>query len=138
MSKSIKPGELGAALERELTIYSEAVNDKILNATIFHMDELVRITRETAPNGKRHRYGGRITSDTKALRRMGGGGGLRGRTFRATWYVKAPDYRLTHLLVHGHATRNGGRTKADPFLQNALDKVLPEYEESIREAVKHD
>ena len=45
-------------------------------------------------------------------------------------------HRLTHLLVHGHATRNGGRTKANPFLKNALDAVLPEYERAVEEAVK--
>ena len=55
---------------------------------------------------------------------------------RYIWYVKAPDHRLTHLLVHGHATRNGGRTKANPFLKNALDDVLPEYERAVEEAVK--
>ena len=55
---------------------------------------------------------------------------------RHIWYVKAPDHRLTHLLVHGHATRNGGRTKPDPFLHNALADVLPEYEKAVEEAVK--
>ena len=52
------------------------------------------------------------------------------------WHVKAPDYRLTHLLVHGHATKTGGRTKADPFLHKALDVVLPEYEQAVKEACK--
>ena len=59
-------------------------------------------------------------------------------TKKYIWHVKAPDHRLTHLLVHGHATRNGGRTKADPFLQNALDTVLPEYETAVKEAVQSD
>jgi hypothetical protein len=57
---------------------------------------------------------------------------------RFIWHVKAPDYRLTHLLVKGHATKDGGRTKANPFLQNALDQVLPEYEKEVEEAVKSD
>jgi hypothetical protein len=51
------------------------------------------------------------------------------------WHVKAPDHRITHLLVHGHATRNGGRTKANPFLRNALDQVLPAYEKEVKEAL---
>ena len=52
------------------------------------------------------------------------------------WYVRPPDHRVTHLLVKGHATRNGGRTKADPFLRNALDQVLPEYEKAVEESLK--
>jgi hypothetical protein len=40
--------------------------------------------------------------------------------------------------VHGHATKNGGRTRADPFLHNALGHVLPEYERAIEEAVQND
>ena len=52
--------------------------------------------------------------------------------------MKAPCHRLTHLLVHGHETRDGGRTRPDPFLKNALDRVLPEYERDVEEAIKGD
>ena len=136
MGKRIKAGELGAAMEHELTIYSEEVNAELSRVTYNSMNKLVRMTKATAPKGKRHgQYAKNITADHSLLRRKGGGG-YRGRTIRSTWYVKAPDYRLTHLLVHGHEKRNGGRTRANPFLQNALDQVLPEYEMAVQEVLK--
>jgi hypothetical protein len=31
---------------------------------------------------------------------------------------------------------NGGRVPGDPFLKNALDEVLPDYEKDVEEALK--
>lgn len=33
---------------------------------------------------------------------------------RKTWHVKSPDYRLTHLLEHGHLSRDG-TTRVKPY-----------------------
>lgn len=53
------------------------------------------------------------------------------------WYVKKPEYRLTHLLVHGHKIAGTSRkTKPNPFLERALERVLAEYEAGVKEAVK--
>lgn len=125
---TITPDKLATAIERELTIYHEDINEKLREVTRNSMADLVRKTRNTAPaksgNFKRH-----IAGDFRGLKRGN-------RKVSATWYVKDPHYRLTHLLVHGHATKDGGRTKADPFLQNALNEILPAYEEAVKEAIK--
>ena len=129
MSKAIKPTELAGAVEHELTLYHEDVLAGLRAVTEESITDLVKRTRATAPK-KTGRFRKQIAADKSRL--------AGGHNIRATWYVKAPDYRLTHLLVHGHATKNGGRTKADPFLQNALDAVLPEYERKVEEVLKGD
>lgn len=128
--------DLQSQMNRVLTIYSEELNEKLREITQESMKELVRETKATAPRGKRGQYRRRIAADYTGTQRSARG--IRGNTVKAIWYVKAPDYRLTHLLVHGHATKDGGRTTPDPFLQNALDKVLPEYEQKVQEVISND
>ncbi len=126
MAKSVKPEDLSAALEQELTVYHESITERIKALSKEAVSKLVKLTRSTAPVGRRGSYKRNIASKEAVKSRNG-------NTY--VWYVKAPDYRLTHLLVHGHATRSGGRTKADPFLANAVDQVLPEYEKAVEEAI---
>lgn len=126
MGRTVSLENLGEAIEQELTLYAEDVQEGVEAAAQASMKKLVKLTRATAPVGARGSFRKNITSTKKK----------RGpRDVQQIWHVKAPDARLTHLLVHGHATKDGGRTKADPFLQNALDQVLPEYEREIREVI---
>jgi hypothetical protein len=122
--------KLADALEKELTVYHEEVNEGLRQVTRDSMAKLVKQTKATAPVGKRHgQYRKNITADFRGLKRGS-------RSVSATWYVRAPDYRLTHLLVHGHETKSGGRTRPNPFLENAVNQVLPEYETAVQEVLK--
>ena len=133
--RRIHVGELGSALESMLEVYSENAQNGLAAAIEKNMQDLVKKTRATAPTGRRKgKFRKNITADYQELRRRTK---LRGRTLRATWYVKAPDYRLTHLIVHGHEKKNGGRTRGNPFLQNALDEVLPNYEREVEEVLRN-
>lgn len=127
MAKTTKPEDLGKALEQELTVYHKGVVELLDKAGNKAVKKLVKLTRATAPQGARGSF--RRSISGKVLFKN-----ERGSTH--VWYVKAPDHRLTHLLVHGHATKNGDRTKGSPFLENALKTVLPEYEKDVQEAVK--
>ena len=129
---------LSAALEAQLSKYNQELNDKLTACVEQSINQLVKITKATAPRGRRNgQYRKNISADRRDLKRAkrGAHGGFHGRVTSATWYVKAPDYRLTHLLVNGHATRNGGRTSANPFLQNAVNQVIPAYEQRVQEAL---
>ena len=128
MSKKIPIEDLGAAIQEALTIYGEDVNEAINEAGEESIKALAKETRTTAPVGHRGSFRKNIASKVLEKRK-------RGNTY--VWYVKGADARLTHLLVHGHATKDGGRTKANPFLQKALDHVLPNYMKRIEEAIKN-
>lgn len=128
MVKGIKPTNIGEAIGNELTIYHEQIVAKLDEAAENAAKKLVKLTKATAPKDS---GGFRCNIASKRLRKT-----ENGSTY--VWYVKPPDHRLTHLLVHGHATKNGGRTKADPFLENALETVRQEYEAAAEEAVKSD
>lgn len=126
MAKTIKPEDLQGAIQKELEVYSEDVVARVNAAGQASIKKLRKLTKATAPVAS-----GSFRKNI-AVKVLDAGHGMK----KFVWYVKPPDHRLTHLLVHGHATKTGGRTKADPFLKNALNTVLPEYEKTVEEALK--
>lgn len=128
MAKStINPSDLGGAIAEQLTLYHAEVIDKVNAAGEKAVKSLVQKTKKTAPKQSGD-FRKAITSVTKENPATGD------KEF--TWGARAPHYRLTHLLVNGHAKQNGGRVAGDPFLENALAEVLPEYEKDVEEAIQ--
>lgn len=127
MAKTVSIDQLGTAIAAELEGYSEGVKDQVEQASEKAVKKLVKLTKASAPvktgSFKRH-----ITWTAKDT-----GLGVK----KYFWHVKAPDHRLTHLLVHGHANVDGSRTAGDPFLHTALNTVLPEYERDVEEAIRN-
>jgi hypothetical protein len=122
--------ELGEAMSQLLEEYNQEVVEGVDGAGMNAIQELVRLTRATAPVGFRGKFKRSIAWTEKYK----GTSKLTGRTF--VWYVKPPDHRLTHLLVKPHATKDGGQTKANPFLHNAVEKVQRQYIEDVEDALK--
>ena len=126
MSRKVKPDALAAAIQQELEEWRGDVQDRVNDAGRESIEKLVKMTKATAPK-KSGKFRRSITSE-ESTNAMGA------KTY--TWGAKAPSHRVTHLLVHGHANRGGGRTPGNPFLENAISSVLPEYEEAVKEAVE--
>ena len=126
MGKTIKPTDLGKAISAELTVYHEDVVEKVNAAGSSAIKELVKRTKAGAPVDK---------GDFKksiASKEITMGNGMKSFVL----FARPPLHRIFHLLVHGHVKQNGGRVPGNPFLQDACDQVLPEYEKSIEEALK--
>ena len=73
--------------------------------------------------------------------RAGGRGGAYAKGWTTTKRGKArivynkPHYQLTHLLEYGHATRNGGRTKAIPHIKPVEEEANKQFADEVKEAV---
>lgn len=119
---------LHKTIKTELKMYSEEVIERVNAASEKAVKELVKETIRTAPELTGD-FACRIGSQELDRNRLGNG--------RYIWYVRRPDYRITHLLVHGHRHPKG-RTRADPFLEESWDRVRKQYEKDVEEALKYD
>jgi hypothetical protein len=129
MAKSIHPSALGSEIEGMLKLYHQDVLDAVNAAGEKAVKDLVKKTRASAPKSP------------------GGGDFAKSLTYRETelasgdkeytWGAAAPQHRITHLLVKGHATVNGGRVDGNSFLEDAMAEVMPEYEKDVEEAIRN-
>lgn len=110
--------DLTAAIMAQLAEYQE----EIVVETKEAVDEVAKETNEVIKNHCTFGGSGEYIKSF-ALNKQDS------RTGRVkTWYVKSPNYRLTHLLEKGHAKRNGGRTRAFPHIrygEEYAERALP-------------
>lgn len=124
--------DLSSEIAKELSLYSSEITEKIKKTTKVHAKKLLDKTKATAPSGKRESNKYRNSIKCKPYKKT-----INGDSY--LWYVDSKDnnYRLTHLIVHGHAKRGGGRTKSNDFLKKAVDEVKASYEKAIEEDIKY-
>ena len=129
MSKSIGVDQLGEAIARELTIYSENVIEGIKSEAKSHAKRLVKDTKATAPVGARQKHYRDSITSKKTMETD--------RAIEFTWFVSGSDYRLSHLLERGHALRNGKRTEGTHFIEKASEPILEDYLKAVEEVIKN-
>ena len=126
---NISIDQLGEAIKKELTLYSSDIVEGVKRETKKNMAKLVKKTKDTAPVGHRDNHYRDSISSRKSNETE--------QAVEYQWYVKAPDYRLSHLLENGHAKRDGGRTKGTGFISKAEENILEEYEKAVEEVCKN-
>lgn len=129
MSKGIKPEELQEALNDYLENYVEDITDGVKETTDTLTKEAVQELKQTSPRNT----GTRDEPYYKGWRKQ------KGKENRGRYTIKIhnkTNYQLTHLLEFGHATRNGGRTKAIPHIRPVEEKYKKLYEQKITTVIK--
>ena len=118
--------QLAAEIAKELSKYSQEVVEKVNISSEKVGKATVKQLRQTSPK-KTGKYAKSWTMTTeKAI----------GQPDLRIIHAKAPHYRLTHLLEHGHAKRGGGRVEGKPHIRPAEEMVIKEFVAEVEEAIK--
>jgi len=123
---NINIDQLAAEIAKGLAEYSQDVVEKVNISSEKIGKEAVKQLRQTSPK-KTGKYAKSWTMSTeKAI----------GQPDLRIIHAKAPHYRLTHLLEHGHAKRGGGRVEGKPHIRPAEEMVIQEFVSEVEKAIR--
>lgn len=131
-TKTVTPDALCDAVQDIIKEYSDELVGKLPDIVKGAAKTTVKALKKNAESIGGTKYRGSFKSEkTSAL--------LLGET---TYTVYSTQYRLTHLLEHGHVIRNRaggpvyGTTRAFPHWKPAEQEGIDEIDEKIREAIE--
>lgn len=127
---AIPVSELAKQIAKELEIFAGATDEAVKVSVDDVAKATVQRLRQTSP---------KLTGDYAAswtATRLKGGRHYYGKVVHAD----DGEYRLTHLLEHGHALVRGGRTvgyvKAHPHIEAAEQAAIDSFIEEVRKKVE--
>lgn len=124
MSDVIQPDELTAAIMDALQTYTDNVTEGIKNAEDLTAKECKANLEADSPVGATGAYqkGWKVTvtENTPSEKHT---------------VIHNKEYRLTHLLENGHATRDGGRTRAFPHIKKNEEIANAAFEKRVEEVL---
>lgn len=125
---NISIDQLTAEIAKELSQYSQDVVEKVNISSERVGKAAVKRLKETSPK----RPGSGKYAKSWAIKTDK----VTGQPDNRIIHVKAPHYRLTHLLEHGHAKAGGGRVEGKPHIRPAEEMVIKEFMAEVEEAIK--
>ena len=125
MSKTIKPEMFAQAVKNYLEIYVEDIGEAVEETSNNIGKEAKEELKQTSPK-RRGDYakGWTVRKDRK------------NKHYYTVKVWNKSNYQLTHLLEFGHATRNGGRTKAIPHIRPVEEKYKKEFEKQLENKIR--
>ena len=132
MSKAIKPENLEKELQEYLTKYKEDIDEEVVDTTNTVVKEAKQELIQTSPRSG-------IARNTKYYTGWAIKNGVKSRTVRNRYtrvIWNKTNYQLTHLLEFSHATRNGGRTKAQPHIRPVEKKYGQEFSDLLKTKIR--
>lgn len=123
---NISIDQLAAEIAKGLAEYSQEVVEKVNISSARVGKSAVKQLKSTSPK----RYGKYAKSWAMKTEPEVG------QPHKRIVHVKAPHYRLTHLLEKGHAKVNGGRVEGIPHIRPAEEMVIEQFMREVEEAIK--
>ena len=118
--------QLAAEIAKGLDEYSQDVVEKVNVSSEKVGKAAVKQLKKTSPK----RYGNYAKSWAMKTEPEVG------QPHKRIVHVKAPHYRLTHLLEYGHAKVGGGRVEGIPHIRPAEEEVIREFTREVEEAIE--
>lgn len=132
---NVKAEDLGAAIADTLQAYAEATGEALERGIDITAEEAAMVVREKAKSYGWTRYASSIVPRSGPKIRKKGV-----TNYKAYVAAEAPDYRVAHLLEHGHAIIAGGRylgdTKPRPHFEAGEEYAYNHIVENIRKEME--
>jgi bacteriophage HK97-gp10 putative tail-component len=119
----INPNELSNEINRMLSGYVAGVSEEIEKAAKDVANEAKKEIEYDSPH-----LTGTYERSWKVKKKSKRG--------KPLYIIHNLEYQLTHLLEHGHALRNGGRTRAFPHIAPAEERAIREYLDRVKGAIE--
>lgn len=124
MSKAVKIDNLAKEIAKALESYADDISEVVEETSNEIGKEAVEEIRKTSPK-KRGKYAKGWTLKKDKL----------GKGKYSIKIHNKTHYQLTHLLEFGHATKNGGRTKAITHIRPVEEKYSEKFEQQLKRKI---